>query len=1037
MSAERPVRVLFVEDREEDAQLAAWTLRKEGLDLVSRRVETEEDYLAALSDFAPDVIVSDYAMPCFDGMRALQISLARDPDFPFIILTGSINEETAVSCLNAGATDYVLKERMGRLAFAVRESLAKYRALKEKSAAEDALRQSEGVLRLLTDTMSDTVWLYDHLADRFTYVSPSVGRLLGYSVDEFLELAVADVVPPGTHSELLEQLRRTLMAFYAGDESTRVQTHEVLQMRKDGSIVPTEIAITLITDNQGRVVQVQGTTRDITNRVKARKELQQTEEKFAIAFSLSPVAVLLTTRGEGRIIDVNPAFCELSGYSKDEAIGHTSVELGLWDFDTRERVLRPLAGARRDQTEIVMLPRSGGPRTILLSMVPIEIDGVPCLLSTGTDITDRKRAEAAVSEALSLNQAIVENSTIGLLGYKATGECTSANEAAARIMGLGLEALLGENFHEIDSWKRSGLYVAALGVLETGETVRMEVNVETVAGLDAWLDATFTTFQLGGETHLLLMVSDLTAHRRAEEAERQSEERWRSLVESAPDGIVVHSDGVIQFANAAMARLVGALGADGLIGSSVIELIAPEDREAARARISAYCDSDEAGPPVEEYCLRSDGEKVPVEATDVRYAYGGQSARLVFIRDRSDRARAEEERLALEEQLQQAHKMESVGLLAGGVAHDFNNILMVQKGYCELMRSDLRLDPSILDGLAQIEACADRATALTRQLLAFSRKQVLQPVVLDLNGLIEDMEDMLERVMGEAVELDVRLHTKPALVKADPMQLEQVFVNLAANARDAMPEGGSLLIEVSAVDLEPGSHYCRLGAAPGRNIAIAVTDNGIGMDAETRRRIFEPFFTTKAEGKGTGLGLSTVYGVVQQSGGSVSVESESGKGTTFRIFLPQVHARLQQGTVDEGAVPAGRGELVLVVEDEPVLRGLVQLMIESLGYRARVASNGAEAKALILEDGLRPDLLLTDVVMPGMSGAALVEELRRIMPDLRFIFMSGYPDTAIARHRIPNAAFDFLQKPFSIRDLANKIETVLGPTGPARNKPEV
>ncbi len=486
-----------------------------------------------------------------------------------------------------------------------------------------------------------------------------------------------------------------------------------------------------------------------------------------------------------------------------------------------------------------------------------------------------------------------------------------------------------------------------------------------------------------------------------------------------------------------MARLVLASDPHSLIGRNVLEFIAPEDREAARARIAAYTDVDGAGPPVEELFVRDDGSKVAVETTEVHYSFDKQAARLMFVRDRSEREKAEQERLALEEQLQYAQKMESVGLLAGGVAHDFNNILMVQKGYCELMRADLHLDGQVLEGLTQVEACADRATALTRQLLAFSRKQSLQPVVLDLNELLDDMVDMLRRVVGEGIALEIHSNTFVAPIKADPMQLEQVFVNLAANARDAMPEGGLLTIEVAAVDLEPGSHYCRLGAPIGPNIAVAVTDTGVGMDVETRRRIFEPFFTTKGEGKGTGLGLSTVYGVVQQSGGSVTVESETGKGTTFRVFLPRVHDRLRHSSTDEGAVPSGRGELILVVEDEPVLRGLVQLMIESLGYQAKIAANGAEAMALILEEGLRPDLLLTDVVMPGMSGAALVEELRRTMPDLKFMFMSGYPDTAIARHRIPNTAFDFLQKPFSIRDLANKIETVLGVGGTVWNKPEV
>jgi two-component system cell cycle sensor histidine kinase/response regulator CckA len=567
--------------------------------------------------------------------------------------------------------------------------------------------------------------------------------------------------------------------------------------------------------------------------------------------------------------------------------------------------------------------------------------------------------------------------------------------------------------------------------------VQTEVEITTSFGVDALLRAKLSSFQLDGEPHLMVMFDDLTAHRKAEDALRESEARLRSLVDSAPDGILIQAGGIVQFANAAMARLVGVSSPEDLLGTCIVEFVAPEDREAAQARVVEYADTDVSGPLVEEYLLRRDGSKVAVEATDVRYIYGGQKARLVFVRDRSERHKAEEERRILEEQLQHAQKMESVGMLAGGVAHDFNNILMVQKGYCELMRADLRLDAPVLEGLTQIEACADRATALTRQLLAFSRKQVMQPVVLDLNLLVQDMEDMLRRVIGEGIDLVVRLGLAAALVKADPMQLEQVLVNLAANARDAMPEGGSLLVEVTAVNLDPASSNCRVGAPPGPNVVIAVTDVGVGMDAETRRRIFEPFFTTKAEGKGTGLGLSTVYGIVQQSGGNVSVESEPGKGTTFRIFLPQVQDRPLQYAADESAVPSGRGELILVVEDEPVLRGLVQLMVESLGYRAKVAANGAEAKALILEDGLRPDLLLSDVVMPGMSGAALVEELRRTISDLRFIFMSGYPDTAIARHRIPNAAFDFLQKPFSIRDLGNKIESVLGPTATARNEPEV
>jgi two-component system, cell cycle sensor histidine kinase and response regulator CckA len=420
---------------------------------------------------------------------------------------------------------------------------------------------------------------------------------------------------------------------------------------------------------------------------------------------------------------------------------------------------------------------------------------------------------------------------------------------------------------------------------------------------------------------------------------------------------------------------------------------------------------------------RTTGERVWVSASAVpELAEGGAVRRVVVtFADITERQRGEEERVELQEQLVQAQRMESVGQLAGGIAHDFNNILMVVKGYCELMRLAAGENEALAGGLGQIETNADRAIELTRQLLAFSRKQTLRPVVIDLNNLVGDMEHMLRRLIGEDVELLIVPAEHPAMVTADRSQIEQVLVNLAANARDSMPVGGKLSLNISWADVDAGD-----GLAPGPYIVLTVSDTGQGMDPETTRRIFEPFFSTKGEAKRSGLGLATVYGIVHQSGGTIRVKSDVGRGTTFSIFLPRVEVSLSRRG-EEGDRSAAEGKLVLVVEDEPALRGLVVMMLEKLGYLVHEAGNGSEALRMVQEGGLKPDLLLTDVVMPGMSGTVLVERLRGFMPELKVMYMSGYADETILDHGVISAGMEFLRKPFSMNDLEERVNALLGP----------
>ena len=371
------------------------------------------------------------------------------------------------------------------------------------------------------------------------------------------------------------------------------------------------------------------------------------------------------------------------------------------------------------------------------------------------------------------------------------------------------------------------------------------------------------------------------------------------------------------------------------------------------------------------------------------------------------------ERQALEEQLRQAQKMEAVGRLAGGVAHDFNNLLMVIKGHTELLLNVVPVPPPMLKKIENIDRAADRAAALTRQLLAFSRMQVLQPRVMNINGVVEEMGKLLPRLIGEDIELILRTSPDLGVIRADGSQMEQVIMNLAVNARDAMPSGGKLVIETSNADLDRAYSSVHPLVQPGRYVLLAVSDTGTGMDAQTQARIFEPFFTTKGQGKGTGLGLSTVYGVVKQSGGYVWVYSEIGKGTSFKIYLPRVdQAEDAASPVPSSEAPLGAGT-ILLAEDEQEVREVAREFLESGGYTVLEARDGADALRLAEQYAGIIDLLVTDMVMPGMTGQELAARIQEKRKGLHVIFMSGYSEYAAVEAAHSDPALRLLTKPFS------------------------
>jgi two-component system cell cycle sensor histidine kinase/response regulator CckA len=378
-----------------------------------------------------------------------------------------------------------------------------------------------------------------------------------------------------------------------------------------------------------------------------------------------------------------------------------------------------------------------------------------------------------------------------------------------------------------------------------------------------------------------------------------------------------------------------------------------------------------------------------------------------------------------EEQLRESQKMEAIGRLAGGIAHDFNNLLSVILSYSSLAIAELPPGDPLREDLLEIEKAGKRAAALTRQLLAFSRRQVLQPKVVDLNNVIAGMSKMLERLIGEDVELAIHAHATDAKVLVDPGQIEQVVMNLAVNARDAMPQGGKLSVETRHVEHDESFLRDHIGARPGPHVMLAVSDDGTGMDAETRARIFEPFFTTKEVGKGTGLGLSTVLGIIQQSGGTIYARSEPGVGTTFEIFLPLAEGRETAGRPVPGPSNLRGTETVLLCEDDPPLRALVRSILRQYGYEVLEAQSGGDALLLCEQHPAEIHLLLTDVVMPRMSGRQLAERLAPLRPNMRVIYMSGYTEDAVIQHGVLDADVAFLQKPITPEALARKVRETL------------
>jgi PAS domain S-box-containing protein len=838
---------------------------------------------------------------------------------------------------------------------------------------------------------------------RFTFVNRAAQPLLGRPRSELLGKKLR-VVYPSTTGTLLEECCRR-----AQTSRTPVTLEQYLEAWRGW------YAITAIPDaNDGIVVQFS----DITAGKVMEDALRKSEEKFSKAFHSSPVSMcIVDVEKNSSFLEVNEAFEQITGYRRDETIGHTTTELGLYDdfHDLEESRRRLLADGGYRNLEIRFRRKNGDVIVGLVSAQQIEINGTLCAISVAADVTEQRRAEQALrdSEELYCQLFNLESDAI-LLVDRESGRLLAANVAATVLYGYSRETLLSMNRTDLSA--------------EPDETLRATREMQAFIPL-RWhrkkdgtifpVEIAGRYFDLKGRCLFVSAIRDITDRRQIEEALKKSEEKFSKAFRANPAAVTITdltSKSYLEI-NEAFERMTGYCR-DEVIGRPRNELVLwddPQDWDQAYAQLA------------KEGRLRN--FEFRFHKKDGNWGAGLLSAELIDIDGKQCAITAAvdiTDRIQLESRLRQAQKLESVGRLAGGVAHDFNNLLTLINGYSDFLLATLHTDDSLWLQVNEIKKAGEHAAGLTRQLLTFSRQQIIEPKPLDVNNIVKDAERMLQRLIGEDVELVTTLDPLLGQVMADPGQINQVIMNLVVNSRDAMPDGGKLEICTKSVDLDENTVAEHPDAVPGSYVLMTVTDNGIGIDESTLQSVFEPFFTTKGHGKGTGLGLSTVYGIVKQSGGWIEVRSELRQGTSFRIYLPRVEARQATDSAVAAASKALQGsETVLLVEDHDEVRKLTRTILEAYGYYVLEAANGSEA--LVVEKGHASeiDLLLTDVILPGMNGKSLSERLQVLRPKLKVLFTSGYPAEVIARRGVLERDVAYLPKPFSPEALASKVREVL------------
>lgn len=1106
------MRVLIVDDKPENLYLLEALLMGNGHQV--QAAANGADALEILQAGGIDLIVSDILMPVMDGFQLCRRVKGDDSlrAIPFIIYTATYTSpKDEAFALKLGADRFLLKPcepdvfmavveevmtaAMPNSAHAFGEPLQQEEMLKlynerlvrkleqkmfqaeqeiqTRLAVEKALRASEEKYRRITENISDVVWIAD-LDLKTIYVSPSVERLLGEPAEAHLQRTLEERFPGDSLRSIREVLAEELEKEREPDcHKSRSRLIQVQQHRADGSLVWVAINVSFVRDEKGTAVAIQGVIRDISEQRRIEVELRQRERYLSVMLATMQDG-FLELDAEGKLTDVNEAYCRMSGYSREEIL-----QLAISDLDADET---PADVARRitriqtdgaDRFETRHQRRDGSLFDLEMSATWIASDQKFVCLAR--DITERKLAQESLRKSEIQYRSIFDNSLDAIFLTVPDGSILEANPAACKMFGWSAE--------EIRRIGRSGLVDVTdprlVRVLEErARTGKAHAEITMIRADQSRFPAeiTSTVFTVeDGQRRTSMIVRDLSKRKLAEQRIKHLNRILRSIRDV--DQLIVRERDPAVLMRECCRLLVDNRGYDSALIVLTDESGLPlswaasgiaSTSESLKALLgggelppcfSAECNGevllidDRQGLcrtcPIALNC--ADTRSLCVELIHERTVLGHfvaaldhrlsveEEVRSLFaemaqhlahalysLKMESAHSESERKRQSLEAQLHQAQKMESVGRLAGGVAHDFNNMLSVIMGYTEMALARMDSNDPLREYLKEIYTASRRSADLTRQLLAFARKQTIAPRVLDLNDVVEGSLKMLRRLIGEDIDLAWMPGRDLWPINVDPSQIDQILANLCVNARDAIKSAGKIIIETGTRHFD--QDYCAdyADCVPGDYVLLTVSDDGCGMDEETQEHLFEPFFTTKGVGEGTGLGLATVYGIVKQNNGFVNVYSEPGQGSTFKIYLPRHKAAMEQMTTEDAADSYARGsETVLLVEDERSILTMARKMLEQLGYTVLTANTPSAALRLADDYQGEIHLLVTDLVMPEMNGRVLAERLHAIYPSVKILFMSGYSASTIAHRGVLEEGVHFIQKPFLKKDLAAKMRETL------------
>jgi two-component system, cell cycle sensor histidine kinase and response regulator CckA len=908
-----------------------------------------------------------------------------------------------------------------------------FRDQSAERAAARALEASEERYRLLVEDLEVGILMADP-AEKVTFANPAAERTFGVRQGGLAGRSLKEFLSSQEFGRMQEQTSRRRVG--------KRDAYEITIRRADGEQRRVHVTAVPQVNEAGEFVGTFGTMQDITENTVLKQRIEEERRLLFTLIENLPDGVYMKDM-HSRFLLGNQALADM-------------MEAGSWQnlIGRTDHDFYPQAQAdqyRREEAEVLTNGRrlvnkqeprdsEGARRHILTTKVPLT-DGegrITGLVGISRDVSELARAREALEREHTLLSTLMENIPDNIYFKDLESRFLLNNNAHARMLGCGspLELLGKTDFDFFSRDHAQKAYNDEQSIIRTGAPVIDEVEKLRWPGRpDAWVSTTKMPLRDAGGTVIgtFGLSRDITQRKYVEEALERSQEHFRNMFTNAPFGVFLSTlEGKLLQANPAMARMFGYASAEELIETvnrtNLAEVI--YENPCMRDRIMEQVTAAKGGwTQFTDKYRRKDGQLgcANLSIRTYRESPDHHGELEGFVEDITDRVRAEQEQKKLQDQLQQAQKMEAVGRLAGGIAHDFNNLLTVINGFTEMALGRGASGGELHDDLHEIKRATRRAATLTSQLLAFSRKQILQPRVLDLGELVDGMQEMLKRLLGEDVYVHVHRPAGLWSVLADPGRIEQVVMNLCVNSRDAMPDGGVLSIETSNVVLNEDYSSEHISVRKGDYVLLAVSDTGHGMSAEVQSRLFEPFFTTKEKGKGTGLGLSTVYGIVKQSDGYVFCYSEAGKGTTFKIYLPRTEGepqKLRAGS-EPTAKPMRGTEVIMLVEDDEAVRRLTAAILESGGYSVISAGSGREALQKLDAVGQPVDLLITDVVMPGMDGSEVAQRVSGRLPSVAVLYISGYTEDAIVHNGVLDPGVEFIQKPLDGSALLAKVRTML------------